>query len=341
MQVAAGARIPLPVLSSHHARRPLLTVPAVSPPVSGSTTGTSATLPEDGVLDRQQNGATTRSPRSSHPPKRPPSAPVLFGALLRPDRPRGLGRLADGLAQTGWDVRQQPHGVLVAGGSEADPRAAIGTSVEIAQAVFGAVRCRWQPMYPSHCVVIVPERSVGAWELAVHAARAGAERHGAVVVARSPVVGVDALRALYAEAVLDLALVQRISVGEALFLPADLAEWRMLARLDDEERQRLTAPVAPIVGLRPVDAVAYLRTIEVLFVCEGSFDHASEFLHVHPNAVRYRSRRIEELTGLSMRTPRGAFQLILGARLMRLTLAAPAPPPPLFTPQPRALRRRR
>ncbi|MFI6812454.1 PucR family transcriptional regulator [Nonomuraea sp. NPDC050328] len=59
-----------------------------------------------------------------------------------------------------------------------------------------------------------------------------------------------------------------------------------------------------------------LRTLEVFLDCAGSWHLCGERMHVHVNTVRYRIRRVEELTGrdLSAMADRVDFYLALRAR---------------------------
>jgi len=45
------------------------------------------------------------------------------------------------------------------------------------------------------------------------------------------------------------------------------------------------------------------ETLAVFVGCGGSVARAAEALYVHRNTVRYRLRRVEQLTGLDLRRP--------------------------------------
>jgi DNA-binding PucR family transcriptional regulator len=72
-------------------------------------------------------------------------------------------------------------------------------------------------------------------------------------------------------------------------------------------------------------------TLRAYLDCFGDVAAAADWLHVHPNTVRYRVRRIEKLLGTSLDDPDDRLVLSLGLRAT----------PPAATPQPRSARRSR
>lgn len=69
-----------------------------------------------------------------------------------------------------------------------------------------------------------------------------------------------------------------------------------------------------------------LETLDAFFAAGGVLESAARALFVHPNTVRYRLRRISDVTGFSPLTPRDAFALRVALTIGRLDPAAPAPP---------------
>jgi hypothetical protein len=93
---------------------------------------------------------------------------------------------------------------------------------------------------------------------------------------------------------------------------------------DGHARRALVAGVyAPLTADRGV----LLQTVEAYLGTGGSVEGASRRLLVHPNTVRYRLRRVGELTGWSPLQPRGAYVLHVALTLGRLADAATAEPP--------------
>jgi len=58
-----------------------------------------------------------------------------------------------------------------------------------------------------------------------------------------------------------------------------------------------------------------IRTLEVFLSCSGSWTKAAEVMFVHVNSLRYRIRRIEELTGRDLSTLEDQAALLLALQL--------------------------
>jgi hypothetical protein len=61
-----------------------------------------------------------------------------------------------------------------------------------------------------------------------------------------------------------------------------------------------------------------LETLDALYAAGGVLESAARHLYVHPNTVRYRLRRVGEVTGLNPLQPRDAFTLRIALTLGRL-----------------------
>jgi PucR C-terminal helix-turn-helix domain/GGDEF-like domain len=72
-----------------------------------------------------------------------------------------------------------------------------------------------------------------------------------------------------------------------------------------------------------------MATLTALLDNGGAIEGAARTLFVHPNTVRYRLRRVTELTGLSPQSAHQAFTLRVAIVLGRLSVARSAPPPAL------------
>jgi hypothetical protein len=73
-----------------------------------------------------------------------------------------------------------------------------------------------------------------------------------------------------------------------------------------------------VLELAPEDRLVLLETLRVWFDSAGSAEQSAEKLYCHPNTVRYRLRRVQELTGRSLSEPYGVADL--AAALQALSL---------------------
>lgn len=71
-----------------------------------------------------------------------------------------------------------------------------------------------------------------------------------------------------------------------------------------------------------------LDTLDAFFSTGGVLESTARVLYVHPNTVRYRLRRIGDLTGFTATLPRDSFALRVALVVGRLDQAAPRPPLP-------------
>ena len=113
-------------------------------------------------------------------------------------------------------------------------------------------------------------------------------------------------------------------------LPAGQAEVRTfnpspLAALmvcEPAEGRRLADEVlGPVLGLPPEDRAPLLDTLNAYLDHAGSTERAAEVLYCHPNTVRYRLRRLQELTGRSLSDPHAVAELAAAAYALRLNSA--------------------
>jgi hypothetical protein len=113
---------------------------------------------------------------------------------------------------------------------------------------------------------------------------------------------------------LALAGLARESAGAACFDDHPLA---MVVAAAPEEATRLVHVILkPVLVLPPQDRTRLLETLRHWFAAGGRAQDTAERMFVHPNTVRYRLRRIEELTGRSLSDPRTLADL--GAALEAL-----------------------
>jgi DNA-binding PucR family transcriptional regulator len=85
---------------------------------------------------------------------------------------------------------------------------------------------------------------------------------------------------------------------------------------DAVARERLVSEGFAALGAGGADL---LGTLTAYLEASGSIEGAARALFVHPNTVRYRLRRVAEVTGFVPTDPRGAFALRLSLALGRLS----------------------
>ncbi len=247
---------------------------------------------------------------------------ALFGALLHDRRDADIARMA---LRRRVDLRPSHGLLLVCAGS--DPLAA-------ARAIAGrlprAVAVPGEGGSPAHAAVVLPVPAPPIWVDALAAASREAGARSALVLPRAPVAGLRALRAAYFSALADAALAVALDLRGPLVAEPELVVPRMLAALPEADQAILLAPLRPILDLPAHNRDAYVRTVEALHRHGGTCTAAAAHLHIHANTVRYRTARIEELTGLRLDDPGDRLRLDLAAILVRLR-GLTGPPPFDFT----------
>ncbi len=78
------------------------------------------------------------------------------------------------------------------------------------------------------------------------------------------------------------------------------------------------AVLGPVLGLPGPECGVLLETLRTWFTEQGATSAAATKLHVHRNTVRYRLRRLEELTDRSLAQPLGAAELYLALEATRI-----------------------
>jgi DNA-binding PucR family transcriptional regulator len=95
---------------------------------------------------------------------------------------------------------------------------------------------------------------------------------------------------------------------------ADLLPERALAGDPDAERQLIDDVVRPLVG----SGALLVDTLDAYLDVGGVLEACARRLFVHPNTVRYRLRRVAELTGRAPSDPRDALVLRVALAVGRL-----------------------
>lgn len=92
----------------------------------------------------------------------------------------------------------------------------------------------------------------------------------------------------------------------------------LLAGNPDQARALVDAVLGPVMQLPPDDRTVVLDTASTWLAEGGSTSVAARQLHVHRNTVRYRLRRLEELTGRDLGRPVDAAELHAALECVRI-----------------------
>ena len=92
----------------------------------------------------------------------------------------------------------------------------------------------------------------------------------------------------------------------------------LLASVPDQAAQLVRSLLSPVLDLPADDGAVLLDTALGWLAERGSTSTAARVLHVHRNTVRYRLRRLEELTGLDLANPADAARLQVALEAVRI-----------------------
>ncbi|WFB10655.1 helix-turn-helix domain-containing protein [Streptomyces sp. LX-29] len=118
---------------------------------------------------------------------------------------------------------------------------------------------------------------------------------------------------------LALAGLRERTAGVARFADSPVA--LLVAASPDEAARAARAVLGPVLELPPAERSRLLETLDRWYAAGGSTAEAAVLLYCHRNTVRYRLRRLEELTGRSLQDPRAVADLAVALQALRL------PPP--------------
>jgi sugar diacid utilization regulator len=220
-----------------------------------------------------------------------------------------------------------PSGVLlVTGGSGQEPAGLRTAATAVAEAVAGAIEGPARSSPIPHVVLMVSAAGDGGWDAVLQAADQVAARHGVFVLAAGPVEHLGSLNAVYRRAQPDMMFLRAARGGPGAVPVKDLKAYRILAGAPLEDRLDFVHQIlGPVLQLSEHKAVELLDTLEALYDHRGSVAEVAAELKIHDKTVRYRLRRVQELTGLSSDVPGDRLQLDIAVRLRRLAMAEVSP----------------
>lgn len=121
-----------------------------------------------------------------------------------------------------------------------------------------------------------------------------------------------------------LAAVPAKRVEVRVFSPSPLAA--AMACEPGEGRRLAKEVLGAVFELSPEDRDVLLDTLNAYLEHAGSARRAADVLYCHPNTVRYRLRRLQNLTGRSLSDPRGTAELATAVYALRFSLDIASPP---------------
>ncbi|MGV9666322.1 PucR family transcriptional regulator [Nocardia niigatensis] len=105
--------------------------------------------------------------------------------------------------------------------------------------------------------------------------------------------------------------------GVALFDDDPLA--MLIAAAPVEAERMVRVSLGPLLALPYDERERLLETLRTWYAASGSAIEAGRQLFLHPNSVRYRLRRIEELTSRSLNNPQTVLELGAALRALRVS----------------------
>ena len=128
---------------------------------------------------------------------------------------------------------------------------------------------------------------------------------------------VGAVAWVVAEARQAARLAELLGGGVRMVDSAQFGSWELLLAMVPGEARRTFrgALLDPLVAYDRDHGTELVATLEAFLACSGSWSRAAEAMFVHVNSLRYRIRRIEELTGRDPRSLADQAALLLALRM--------------------------
>lgn len=101
----------------------------------------------------------------------------------------------------------------------------------------------------------------------------------------------------------------------------------LIRSLAAERPEMLGGPIATLRRLDSAGRSDYIRSLRAFFDHAGDVPKAAEKLLLHPNTLRYRLRRMQELTGLDLKDPTDRLVAELQLHILEHGDVRDVPPP--------------
>jgi PucR family transcriptional regulator, purine catabolism regulatory protein len=166
------------------------------------------------------------------------------------------------------------------------------------------------------CAVVDAAEELDTVALAERAAAALGETHGPVRAGASRAAPVETLRRTFHEARFALeAMTLANGNGRTVASWRDLGAFQLLLSLQDDEALRLycDSVLGPLEGEKQYGD-ELIRSLEAFIEQNGQWERAARKLYCHRHTLRYRIRRVEDLTGRDLSSARDRIEFWLALR---------------------------
>jgi sugar diacid utilization regulator len=262
-------------------------------------------------------------------------------ALRLTSRVREQAALVDRLLEASWVDDEEILGhakdlglhvtppcalLLVTNGAGREPSMLAAVATALTESLPGAVEGPTRSVPVPHAVVLVPDVTGERWDELLDSAEAAAVERNVYLACVEPVEHLRSVAAVYRRVQRDLVYVPAARSGPGAVAMKDVKAYRILACAPLEDRLDFFRQTFDAVfDLSEQKTVELLDTLESLYDHRGQAGEVATELGIHEKTVRYRLRRIEALTGLSVDVPGDRLQLDIAIRLRRLAMAEVAP----------------
>jgi purine catabolism regulator len=247
------------------------------------------------------------------------------GELAVRMRPFGVGARAAVLVFARRDGRPVAVGEGAGSGSGSGRTGAMLSGAEgdldrfLADAGVGALVATRERLV---CAVVDAREGLDPVALAGRAREALMAEHGDMGAAASRIAPVGSLRRSFHEARCALEAAQLASNGHAPAVASyrDLGAFQLLLSLQDDEALRLycDSVLGPLEDASGEYGDELIRSLEAFIEQNGQWEKAARELFCHRHTLRYRIRRVEQLTGRDLSSARDRIEFWLALRAREL-----------------------
>lgn len=184
-------------------------------------------------------------------------------------------------------------------------------------------------LYPYDGGQEIPQATAWARNLAVKLQKRLQERLPGVTFTMGlsrPHQGVDGLRIGYREAVQAIDLGRPVWGRDSFVLYEDLGVYRLLNEVAHPEALRTfyAETVGKLVAYDETHNARLMDTLRAYYRQSGNLVSTAESLYIHVNTLKYRLKRVEEITACRISDAEGQFRLQLGLKIADLLHLSPS-----------------